>query len=602
MSPSDHDLLRDYRSAGSQTAFATLVDRHLTLVYSAARRQVRSPQLAEDIAQSVFIDLARRAATMNPATPLVAWLHLVTRRTAIDVVRRESRRQAREHAAAALETIPSDAATWTAVEPLLDEAVESLDAPDRTAILLRFFESKTLREVGAALGISDDAAQKRITRALDQLRAFFLRRGVALTAAGLVEELGAHVIVTAPASLAAAISAPSFLFAATSSVTVVAMTTLQKSALLLTLALLAGFGVYETTLVRRQRDELARLGAQLAAAHASHSPAVVAPRASPAPAALSSVDPAHATGALDQRVALLKQLLDELPAQRLPELRLLEPADWLAIARTHELDSAADIRVALADLRAVARKKIASSLQEALRRYLATSDGHLPTDIAQLAPFLTAPADPEMLARYELTRPGRIGEPSERLLREKATSDLILSVGLDGWGLTNNSDLPAAFGESNADAIDRAARALGTALGDDANEKSNVAASIRTLAASIGDAMKSLEPVFGEADAFGNTMKQAADQFQAAHPGETITNMAQVLPFLKDSEKFAAAFRPFFAQLAYVREHDGQPPTSPAQLQPYLARPFSAVDAFRDMKLRRENDRLTLDFDLPDKP
>src|SRR5476649_982025 len=100
MSMSDHDLLRDYAHDGSQAAFAALVERHLNLVYSAARRQVRSPQLAEEIAQSVFVDLARHASRFKPDMPLVAWLHVVSRRTAIDVIRRESRRQTREHDAA----------------------------------------------------------------------------------------------------------------------------------------------------------------------------------------------------------------------------------------------------------------------------------------------------------------------------------------------------------------------------------------------------------------------------------------------------------------------------------------------------------------------
>src|SRR5688572_4270945 len=100
MSDRDEDLLRHYADDGSQAAFATLVERHLNLVYSVARRQVRSPQLAEEVAQSVFADLAQNAARFDPSQPLVAWLHVVSRRTAIDVVRREIRRQRREADAA----------------------------------------------------------------------------------------------------------------------------------------------------------------------------------------------------------------------------------------------------------------------------------------------------------------------------------------------------------------------------------------------------------------------------------------------------------------------------------------------------------------------
>src|SRR5689334_18585231 len=146
MSDSDHDLLRSYATAGSQPAFSELVRRHVNLVYSAARRQVRSSALAEEIAQSVFLDLARNASHIKPATPLVAWLHLVTRRTAVDTIRRESRRQAREQSAAEIAAMKSPTPDWSGIEPLLDEAVESLPEADRIAILLRFFENKSLQE------------------------------------------------------------------------------------------------------------------------------------------------------------------------------------------------------------------------------------------------------------------------------------------------------------------------------------------------------------------------------------------------------------------------------------------------------------------------
>src|SRR5688572_27117903 len=97
---SDPELLHQFAHEGSQPAFATLVHRHLDLVYSAARRQVRSPELAEDVAQSVFLDLARSARNLKPGTPVAAWLYVVTRRTAIDAIRRETRRQMHEQAAA----------------------------------------------------------------------------------------------------------------------------------------------------------------------------------------------------------------------------------------------------------------------------------------------------------------------------------------------------------------------------------------------------------------------------------------------------------------------------------------------------------------------
>ena len=156
----DAQLLQDYARAKSQDAFTELVRRHLNVVYSAALRQVRSPQFAEEISQSVFADLARAADKLKPGTILTAWLYQVTRRTAIDVIRRESRRQARERLAVEMAAM-NTAANWTHIEPLLDDAMEALDETDRAAILLRYFDNKSLREVGQFLGTSDDAAQNR---------------------------------------------------------------------------------------------------------------------------------------------------------------------------------------------------------------------------------------------------------------------------------------------------------------------------------------------------------------------------------------------------------------------------------------------------------
>src|ERR1700761_6187801 len=148
MMETDADLLgqftREPGAVAGQDAFTALVDRHLNLVYSAALRQVRSPQLAEEISQSVFTQLAQHAHSLKPETVLAAWLHRVTHHAAIDVVRREGRRQAREQIACEMSLLMDDnPVDWTQIEPLLDEAVQSLDETDRTAIILRFFENKS---------------------------------------------------------------------------------------------------------------------------------------------------------------------------------------------------------------------------------------------------------------------------------------------------------------------------------------------------------------------------------------------------------------------------------------------------------------------------
>ncbi|PYI82898.1 MAG: hypothetical protein DME26_16185 [Verrucomicrobia bacterium] len=202
MPASDLDLLEQYARLNSEEAFATLVHRRLDLVYSAALRQVRSPQLAEEVAQSVFTDLSRNTQKLKPKTILSAWLYQVTRRTAIDVIRRESRRQFRERIALEMTDMNSTSSAWTQIEPLLDEAMEALDETDRSAVLLRYFENKSLREVGQTLGTSEDAAQKRVGRAVERLREFFAKHGVSLGASGLVVVIAANAVQAAPVGLA----------------------------------------------------------------------------------------------------------------------------------------------------------------------------------------------------------------------------------------------------------------------------------------------------------------------------------------------------------------------------------------------------------------
>ena len=252
---SDLDLLRRFAQENSQDAFAEIVRRHLNLVYSAALRQLRSRQLAEDVAQSVFADLARVAAT--PSSPLrsrdasspqtlTPWLYAVTRRTAIDAIRKESRRQLREQIAVEMNAMNAEAADWNQIAPLLDDAMAALDETDRSAILLRYFENKNLREVGEALGASEDAAQKRVSRAVDRLREFFSKRNATIGASGLAVLISANAVKAAPANLAVAITGKAI--ATTTTVTVtkaIIMTTLQKTVVIAAVFGIAGTGIYE---------------------------------------------------------------------------------------------------------------------------------------------------------------------------------------------------------------------------------------------------------------------------------------------------------------------------------------------------------------------
>ena len=266
------ELLERYTRQRAEDAFAEIVRRHLNLVYSAALRQVRSPQLAEEVAQSVFADLSRQAHGLAPDTVLSAWLYQVTRRTAIDVVRREARRQLREQAASELYTMnahasspvnPSEAdANWSEIEPLLDEAMHALDAPDRAAVLLRYFENKPLRDVGQALGTTEEAARKRVSRAVDRLREFLAKRGVAVGASGLAVVLSANAVQAAPAGLAATISTAATIAGSavvttttTAATKAITMTALQKTLVSTVLIAAVGAGVYEARQASRLQEE-----------------------------------------------------------------------------------------------------------------------------------------------------------------------------------------------------------------------------------------------------------------------------------------------------------------------------------------------------------
>jgi RNA polymerase sigma factor (sigma-70 family) len=206
MSETDQELLTRYSRQNAEDAFAELVRRHVNMVHSAAFRQVRSAQLAEEIAQSTFLKLARQAGQLAPNTVLTAWLYQVTRREAVDVIRREARRQMREQIATELNAMNATDDVWKQIEPLLDEAMFALDDTDRTAILLRYFDNKSLREVGMTLGASDDAAQKRVSRAIERLRDFFVKRGLTVGAGGLAVVISANAIQAAPIGLGVTIA------------------------------------------------------------------------------------------------------------------------------------------------------------------------------------------------------------------------------------------------------------------------------------------------------------------------------------------------------------------------------------------------------------
>src|SRR5881394_3192811 len=206
----DWELIQAYCRNGSESAFETLVKRHVDFVYCSALRQVRDPLLAEDVSQAVFLLLFRKVKSFRSGTVLVSWLFRTTQFVGARALRTEYRRQRRELEAATMNPqspSPEPDQHWEQISPMLDEALATLPGKDRDAVLLRFFSRKPFGQVGAEIGVTEDAAKKRVNRALARLRQFFATRGTTLSTTALVSILAERATQAAPTTMGTKIAA-----------------------------------------------------------------------------------------------------------------------------------------------------------------------------------------------------------------------------------------------------------------------------------------------------------------------------------------------------------------------------------------------------------
>ena len=260
----DTTLLHRYAHEGDESAFSELVGRHVNLVWGAAQRITRDHDLARDVAQTVFCDLARKARSLPSATIIPGWLYRSASLAALKILRTNARRSERERLAM-IDTPPSDDAETRAANALLpyvDEALATLPEADRDAVLLRYFGGKNYAQIGATAGISDDAAQKRVSRALEKLRAQFLQRGIDVSQGAIAAGLAIASAQAAPVGMATLLSTAAMSSAATATITTILAS--MKTPLILVSAAVAttaaiSIATIQHNQVRALREENAAL-------------------------------------------------------------------------------------------------------------------------------------------------------------------------------------------------------------------------------------------------------------------------------------------------------------------------------------------------------
>ncbi len=429
-------------------------------------------------------------------------------------------------------------APWEQIAPHLDAALDTLTEADHDAVMLRYFERKPAHEMAQALGISEEAAQKRLTRAVERLREFFAKRGVTVGASGLAAAISGNAIQAAPAGLAAAATAS--ILETTVATTVIAtttktiaMTTLQKTLIAATIVAV-GTTVYQAHRASRLQDQLLVLQQQASqdarAGHVRQEQTNAAdsletlrqeneqlrrnqaelPRLRGEVARLRNIAQGITTaksasnnpGELEMkswldRVSQLKQRLRQMPEAGIPELQLATEQDWLD-ATQDKLETDADFRKAMSRLRGTAENKFRSLMQSAVRKFTEANNGRAPKEVSELQPFFESPVDPSMLQRWEV-----------------AQADAVSSVELGGdWIITQKAPVDAEYDQRQV----IGAQGSGT-TSFDTPEKIEARKAVSDLLSQVGAAINA---------------------YSAAHNGRPPENPSQLLPFVTTPAEQAA--------------------------------------------------------------
>ena len=425
----DQQLLREYAGLRWEAAFAELVCRHVNFVHSAAVRMVCDEHLAEDVTQSVFAALAQNARQLAEHPVLSGWLHRTAQNLAANVVRSEVRRRAREQEAVAMNELlaAEPDARWEDIAPQLDAALGELGEADRDALLLRYFEHKSAPEMAAVLGISTEAAQKRVTRAVERLREFFSKRNVTIGASGLAAIITANAVQAAPAGLALTICTATLAGTAVSTSTIIAatktiaMTTLQKTVITAVLAAAAGTGIFEAhqatqlrgqvqTLqeqqaplveqiqqLQRERDDatnrLAGMAEEIAKNQKNNLELLKLRNDVGRLKADADSEEMFYARHYARNINLLKSYFEKNPKLKTPELQFLTADEWVTVAASSELNvGGVDQEKAYchdaSKLRNRADFVTSFMLEGALAQYEQNNNGRFPDDVSQLKPYL----------------------------------------------------------------------------------------------------------------------------------------------------------------------------------------------------------------------